>query len=58
MTTMEQKNKYIAFISYQRQDEALAKRLQHALEYYKLPVAVVEKSLRYSCTQRALLSTC
>ena len=34
---------YFAFISYQRQDEDLAKRLQHTLEYYKLPIAVVEK---------------
>ena len=43
MTTIGMKNRYIAFISYQRQDETLAKRLQHTLEYYKLPVAVIEK---------------
>lgn len=39
---MEDK-KYYAFISYQRKDEDMAKRLQHTLEYYKLPIAVVEK---------------
>ena len=40
---MVKEKEYIAFISYQRKDENLAKKLQHTLEYYKLPVAVVEK---------------
>lgn len=34
---------YLAFISYQRKDEAIAKRLQHTLEFYNLPIAVIEK---------------
>lgn len=38
-----QNNEYLAFISYQRKDEAIAKRLQHTLEFYNLPLAVVEK---------------
>lgn len=33
---MEQKE-YYAFISYKREDKKEAKRLQHALEYYRLP---------------------
>lgn len=40
---MKNDREYFAFISYQRKDEAMAKRLQHTLEYYKLPVAVIEK---------------
>ena len=40
---MKNDREYFAFISYQRKDEAIAKRLQHTLEYYKLPVAVIEK---------------
>ena len=40
---MKEKNSYFAFISYQRKDEEVAKRLQHSLEFYKLPIAVVEK---------------
>lgn len=40
---MEQNKEYLAFISYQRKDEAIAKRLQHTLEFYKLPIAVIEK---------------
>lgn len=34
---MEQHKKYYAFISYKREDQKYAKRLQHALEYYRLP---------------------
>lgn len=34
---MKQSKKYIAFISYKREDIKEAKRLQHALEYYRLP---------------------
>lgn len=34
--TQEQKH-YYAFISYKREDKKEAKRLQHTLEYYKLP---------------------
>ena len=34
---MEQKKEYYAFISYKREDKKEAKRLQHALEYYRLP---------------------
>lgn len=40
---MEQNKEYLAFISYQRKDEIVAKRLQHALEFYKLPITVIEK---------------
>lgn len=39
----KQKYEYLAFISYQRKDEAVAKRLQHTLEFYNLPIAVIEK---------------
>ena len=38
-----QVSEYMAFISYQREDEVIAKKLQHTLEFYKLPIAVVEK---------------
>ena len=34
---MEQPKEYYAFISYKREDKKEAKRLQHALEYYRLP---------------------
>lgn len=34
---MEQQKEYYAFISYKREDKKEAKRLQHALEYYRLP---------------------
>lgn len=34
---MEQSKEYYAFISYKREDIKEAKRLQHALEYYRLP---------------------
>jgi hypothetical protein len=34
---MEQQKEYYAFISYKRESEKWAKRLQHALEYYRLP---------------------
>lgn len=34
---MEQIKEYYAFISYKREDKKDAKRLQHALEYYRLP---------------------
>ena len=34
---MEQNKEYYAFISYKREDKAEAKRLQKALEYYRLP---------------------
>ena len=34
---MEQQKEYYAFISYKRDDKKEAKRLQHALEYYRLP---------------------
>ena len=34
---MEQGKEYYAFISYKREDKKEAKRLQHALEYYRLP---------------------
>ena len=34
---MEQSKEYYAFISYKREDKKEAKRLQHALEYYRLP---------------------
>ena len=40
---MEKIREYFAFISYQRKDESMAKKLQHTLEYYKLPIAVIEK---------------
>lgn len=41
---MSSKNyEYLAFISYQRKDEEVAKRLQHTLEFYNLPIAVIEK---------------
>ena len=33
---MEQDKEYYAFISYKREDKKEAKRLQHALEYYRL----------------------
>lgn len=32
--------KYLAFISYKREDEKWAKWLQHKLEHYKLPTSV------------------
>ena len=38
----KQKYEYLAFISYQRKDEVIAKRLQHTLEFYNLPIAVIE----------------
>ena len=34
---MKQAKEYYAFISYNREDKKEAKRLQHALEYYRLP---------------------
>ena len=34
---MEQLKEYYAFISYKREDKKEAKRLQHALEFYRLP---------------------
>ena len=34
---MKQPKEYYAFISYKREDKQEAKRLQHALEYYRLP---------------------
>lgn len=34
---MEEQKEYYAFISYKREDKKEAKRLQHALEYYRLP---------------------
>lgn len=34
---LEQPKEYYAFISYKREDKKEAKRLQHALEYYRLP---------------------
>lgn len=34
---MQQPKEYYAFISYKREDKKEAKRLQHALEYYRLP---------------------
>ncbi len=34
---MEQPKEYYAFISYKREDKREARRLQHALEYYRLP---------------------
>lgn len=34
---MEQQKEYYAFISYKREDKKEAKRLQYALEYYRLP---------------------
>ena len=34
---MDNQYKYYAFISYKREDKKEAKRLQHALEYYRLP---------------------
>ena len=34
---MAQQKDYYAFISYKREDKKEAKRLQHALEYYRLP---------------------
>ena len=37
---MEEKYKYIAFISYKREDEKWAKWLQNKLEHYKLPTSV------------------
>ena len=32
--------KYLAFISYKREDEKWAKWLQHKLEHYKLPTSI------------------
>lgn len=32
--------KYLAFISYKREDEKWAKWLQNILEHYKLPISV------------------
>lgn len=43
----KQNYEYLAFISYQRKDEAIAKRLQHTLEFYNLPIAVIEKHPDY-----------
>lgn len=37
---MNHEYKYIAFISYKREDEKWAKWLQHKLEHYKLPTSV------------------
>lgn len=37
---MHNEYKYIAFISYKREDEKWAKWLQHKLEHYKLPTSV------------------
>lgn len=37
---MNNKYKYIAFISYKREDEKWAKWLQHKLEHYKLPTSI------------------
>ena len=37
-------NIYYAFISYQRKDEEIAKKLQHTLEYYKMPDELVLKN--------------
>ena len=37
---MEQPKEYYAFISYKREDEKWAKRLQHKLEHYHLPANV------------------
>lgn len=37
---MEDGKRYLAFISYQRQDEAWAKRLHHNLEHYRIPTTV------------------
>ena len=34
---MEQGKEYYAFISYKKKKKKEAKRLQHALEYYRLP---------------------
>ena len=34
---MEQPKEYYVFISYKREDKKETKRLQHALEYYRLP---------------------
>ena len=34
---MSEEKNYYAFISYKREDEKEAKRLQHQLEYYQLP---------------------
>ena len=34
---MDKQNSYYAFISYKREDKKESKRLQHALEYYRLP---------------------
>ena len=34
---MGQQKEYYAFISYKREDKKEANRLQHALEYYRLP---------------------
>ena len=34
---MNDEKHYYAFISYKREDKKEAKRLQHTLEYYKLP---------------------
>ena len=34
---MDENKEYYAFISYKREDKKEAKRLQHALEYYRLP---------------------
>jgi WD40 repeat protein len=45
-STKHNQYEYLAFISYQRKDEAIAKRLQHTLEFYNLPIAVVEKEPR------------
>lgn len=39
----KQNYEYLAFISYQRKDEAIAKRLQHTLEFYNLPITIIEK---------------
>ncbi len=34
---MSEEKQYYAFISYKREDKRDAKRLQHQLEYYRLP---------------------
>ena len=42
---MNHEHKYIAFISYKREDEKWAKWLQRKLEHYKLPTSVRKTNL-------------
>ena len=43
---MEKHKDYYAFISYKREDERMAKWLQHKLEHYRLPsIARKEKPI-------------